>query len=117
MSALPELFLDLLRRDPDYAERLVATHKMNAVEGSYLEPDAALPPLLARMLKSRGLTKLYRHQALALNALRAGRHISVVTPTASGKTLTSLLPILETLLQKPDSKALFLYPIKALAQD
>ena len=115
--ARPEDFLAELRRDPDMNERLVATRMAPAREGSYLEPDQPLPAQLSDILRQKGLAKLYRHQAQALNALRAGRHISVVTPTASGKTLTSLLPILETLLKKPDSKALFLYPLKALAQD
>jgi DEAD/DEAH box helicase domain-containing protein len=113
----PDDFIATLRRNPDFSERLVATRKVAGHDGSYLEPDEAIPAELLDILKSRGLTKLYRHQAQALNALRAGRHVAVVTPTASGKTLTCLLPILETLLKKPDSKALFLYPIKALAQD
>jgi DEAD/DEAH box helicase domain-containing protein len=115
--AHPEEFVAQLRRDPDLNQRLVGIRKSPAHDSAYLEPDLPLPEPIQKFLNARGLSKLYRHQAQAINALRAGRHISVVTPTASGKTLTCLIPILETLLKKPDSKALFLYPIKALAQD
>ncbi len=117
MRTLPQDFLEGLKSDPELAPRLAGVRRVAAVEGSYREPQAPLPEALGRVLKARGLSKLYRHQALALDALRAGKHVAVVTPTASGKTLTCLLPILETLLSKPDSKALFVYPLKALAQD
>jgi DEAD/DEAH box helicase domain-containing protein len=49
--------------------------------------------------------------------LRAGGNVVVSTPTASGKTLVYNLPVLEQCLANPDSKALYLYPLKALAQD
>src|SRR5580700_11261567 len=110
-------FVSELKRDPELQERLVATRSIPSQDGIYLEPENSLPPILLKLLEFRGLGKLYRHQAQALNAIRAGRHVSVVTPTASGKTLTCLLPVLECLLEKPEAKALFLYPIKALAQD
>ncbi len=106
-----------LTRDQSLKERVVATRSIAPLDGAYQEPQAPLPASLAGLLKKRGLNKLYRHQAQALDALRAGRHVTVSTPTASGKTLTCILPVLEKLLEKPDSKALFLYPIKALAQD
>jgi DEAD/DEAH box helicase domain-containing protein len=41
----------------------------------------------------------------------------VVTPTASGKTLCYNLPVLQTLLDDPEARALYLFPTKALAQD
>ena len=53
----------------------------------------------------------------ALEAIHQGRHTIVATPTASGKTLIYALACLEQLLADPASKALFLFPIKALEQD
>ena len=41
----------------------------------------------------------------------------VVTPTASGKTLCYNLPVLNAVLENPDTRALYLFPTKALAQD
>lgn len=69
------------------------------------------------MLRERGIASLYSHQALTADTVRAGRDVVVATPTASGKTLCYSLPILEKCLQDPDSRALMLFPLKALAQD
>src|SRR5690606_6759826 len=75
-----------------------------------------LPPGIARALKARGIERLYSHQGEAWDAARSGRHVVVVTPTASGKSLCYLLPVLaDTMAAK--SKSLFLFPTKALAQD
>ena len=41
----------------------------------------------------------------------------MVTPTASGKTLCYNLPVLNSKLNIPSSKALYLFPTKALSQD
>jgi DEAD/DEAH box helicase domain-containing protein len=68
-------------------------------------------------LKSRGITSLYRHQAEAIEAVRAGEDVVVVTPTASGKSLCYLVPTLQVLAQDPTARALYLFPTKALGQD
>ncbi len=68
-------------------------------------------------LRRRGIGELYSHQARAWEVVRRGRHLVVVTPTASGKTLCYNLPVLQALLEKPDARVLYLYPTKALAQD
>src|SRR2546428_3088140 len=78
---------------------------------------AALRPELAAALASRGVDRLYPHQAEAYAHVRAGRHAVVVTATASGKTLCYNLPVLQGLLERPDSRALYIFPTKALAQD
>jgi DEAD/DEAH box helicase domain-containing protein len=80
-----------------------------------LPPD--LRPELARALAGRGVERLYSHQAEAYAQARAGNHVTVVTPTASGKTLCYNLPVLQRLLESPSSRALYLFPTKALAQD
>ena len=68
-------------------------------------------------LRAGGVDALYTHQAEALAAARAGRHVLVATGTASGKTLAFNLPVLDTLAAEPKLRALYLYPTKALAQD
>ncbi|MGE0190683.1 MAG: DEAD/DEAH box helicase [Planctomycetota bacterium] len=80
-----------------------------------LPPD--LRPAVVPALASRGVTSLYTHQRAAYDHARAGRHVVVVTPTASGKTLCYNLPILQTLLEDPGARALYLFPTKALARD
>ncbi|MFQ6099459.1 MAG: DEAD/DEAH box helicase, partial [Armatimonadota bacterium] len=61
--------------------------------------------------------RLYKHQCDALQSVRRGEDVVVVTGTASGKTLCYNLPVLEMLLREPAGKALYLFPTKALAQD
>ncbi|HXJ48557.1 MAG TPA: DEAD/DEAH box helicase, partial [Candidatus Acidoferrum sp.] len=78
---------------------------------------ADLKPGLVAALAGRGIERLYSHQADAYRAVRQGRHLVVVTPTASGKTLCYNLPVLQRLLEDPQRRALYLYPTKALAQD
>lgn len=76
-----------------------------------------LAPELAQALASRGISALYRHQRRAFELARARRDLVVVTPTASGKTLCYNLPVLQTLLEEPEGRALYLFPTKALSQD
>ena len=84
--------------------------------GRYAPLPADLDPRLRDALATRGIDRLYSHQAAAWEAVRAGRHLVVVTPTASGKTLCYNLPVLQAALER-QAKALYLFPTKALAQD
>jgi DEAD/DEAH box helicase domain-containing protein len=74
-------------------------------------------PELAAAYRAKGVSQLYSHQAQAADLARAGRNFVVVTPTASGKTLCYNLPILNSILENADTRALYLFPTKALAQD
>jgi len=72
---------------------------------------------IQHILTSAGIDDLYKHQVEAIDLIRSGRHVVVATPTASGKTLIYNLPVMENILKKPNSKALYIFPLKALAQD
>ncbi len=72
---------------------------------------------LVEGLQARGISQLYTHQAAAIDHALANRHVVVITPTASGKTLCYNAPVLHAILQDPSSRALYLFPTKALAQD
>jgi len=72
---------------------------------------------LAAAYRAKGIEQLYSHQEAAAQLVRAGKNVVVVTPTASGKTLCYNLPILNAVLENPDTRALYLFPTKALAQD
>jgi DEAD/DEAH box helicase domain-containing protein len=82
---------------------------------------APIPDWITRGLRdalmARGITQLYTHQAEALEAVREGKNIVVVTPAASGKTMCYNLPVLNALLEKPETRAIYLFPTKALSQD
>jgi DEAD/DEAH box helicase domain-containing protein len=76
-----------------------------------------LDPRIRRALVTRGIEELYVHQAQAIEAVRSGEDVVVVTPTASGKTLCYALPVLQAIADDPAARALFLFPTKALGQD
>ena len=76
-----------------------------------------LDPRVASALVAQGIAALYTHQAETWEALRAGGNAIVTTSTASGKSLAFNLPVLDLLAREPKSRALYLYPTKALAQD
>ncbi|MFN8204436.1 MAG: DEAD/DEAH box helicase [Solirubrobacteraceae bacterium] len=78
-----------------------------------LEPPPPLHPQLLEKLPPDGL---YAHQTRAVQAAMTGPFI-VTTGTASGKSMCFNLPTLNQLLTVPTSRALYLYPTKALAQD
>src|SRR5882762_539327 len=66
---------------------------------------------------SKGIARPYSHQAEAAEAVHAGKNVVIVTPTASGKTLCYNLPVINAILRNEDTRALYLFPTKALAQD
>ncbi len=112
-----EDYLRCLRQD-HRLKHLVAEHRlMPGRQAAHADPVRPWPPAIARLLEAAGIDRLYSHQARAADLLRSGRHVVVATPTASGKTLISNLPVLERFLRDPDAKALSVFPLKALAQD
>jgi len=76
-----------------------------------------LHPKVTDALAARGIEQLFTHQADAWDAAQRGEHLVVATGTASGKTLAFNLPVLDALAREPKTRALYLYPTKALAQD
>ena len=97
---------------------LVAAHRVLEPRPPRHAPwPEGLDPRLTHALRSRGVEALYTHQAQSLEAIRAGRNVCVVTPTASGKTLCYNLPVLDAVARDPTARALYLFPTKALAAD
>jgi len=101
----------------DFPGDITLDHVIPAAAAKFAPLPDDLRSDLAAALASRGIESLYSHQADAYRAVRSGRHLVVVTPTASGKTLCYNLPVLQRLLENPDRRALYVFPTKALAQD
>jgi DEAD/DEAH box helicase domain-containing protein len=101
----------------DFPGDITLDHVIPATAARFAPLPVDLRRDLAAALASRGIESLYSHQADAYRAVRNGRHLVVVTPTASGKTLCYNLPVLQRLLENPDRRALYVFPTKALAQD
>jgi len=98
-------------------EVLTAIKHFPAREAKFAPMPEWARPELSAVYRAKGVTQLYSHQALAAETVREGKNIVIVTPTASGKTLCYNPPVLNAILENPDTRALYLFPTKALAQD
>ena len=96
---------------------VTAAHRLPAVPASFGPYPDGTDPRLRSALAVRGVEQLYTHQAEAFDHVLAGRNVVTITPTASGKTLCYNAPVLNAILQDPSTRALYLFPTKALAQD
>ena len=99
------------------SELITALHHTPAREAQWETMPEWVRSELAAAYRSKNVQQLYSHQARAITAVHEGRNTVVVTPTASGKTLCYNLPILNSVIENPDVRALYLFPTKALAQD
>ncbi|MFY9529460.1 MAG: DEAD/DEAH box helicase [Candidatus Acidiferrales bacterium] len=98
-------------------EVLTAIRHIPARQAQFAPIPGWVHPELAAAYRAKGVEQLYTHQAVAAQRIRLGRNVAVVTPTASGKTLCYNLPVLNAILENADTRALYLFPTKALAQD
>ncbi len=113
---LSSLF-DLWKQDPDTAPNFAAWRTTPPRPAQTHPFPTDLPALLRETLSTRNIHSLYSHQLGAWNQTYAGKNIILATGTASGKTLAYNLPVLASMLQNPEARALYLFPTKALAQD
>src|SRR5437867_243018 len=109
--------LDELLTSLETGPLITAVRHFEARPAVFAPFPSSLDPRLVESLRSRGVQQLYSHQARAFETVSKGENLVVVTPTASGKTLCYNLPVLQALVQQPDSRVLYLFPTKALAQD
>jgi DEAD/DEAH box helicase domain-containing protein len=112
-----EQILTALHEQPATSRHVTVWHQIPARPGQYAAIPHGVNPRLAAALRAAGIETLYSHQAEAFEVAQSGRHLVVVTPTASGKTLCYNLPVLNTLLDAPGARALYLFPTKALSMD
>jgi DEAD/DEAH box helicase domain-containing protein len=73
--------------------------------------------LVNALFNTKGITQFYAHQAEAINNLYEGNHVIVATSTSSGKSLIYQVPVLHELERDPSTRAMYIFPTKALAQD
>ena len=120
-NALPSVpaLLETIAREMHVAEghQIVHVETLEATQSAYAVPSPPLPPELDRSLRATGVQQLYTHQVEAIERVRRGENVVVVTATSSGKTLCYNLPVLESILADRSTRALYLYPINALVND
>ena len=112
-----ESFLQSLARRGRSRGHVVHLQEIPARHARFGDLRPELPGPLRDALRRAGIERLYAHQVDAIREARAGRDVLVVTGTASGKSLAYQLPVLEQVCLDPETRALFLFPTKALEQD
>ncbi|MGH2447154.1 MAG: DEAD/DEAH box helicase [Chloroflexota bacterium] len=109
--------VERILHEESLADGIAAYRRLPPRDGEYSDMPSGIDGRLLAALKTRGIDRLYSHQAMAFEQISDRKHTVIVTPTASGKTLCYNLPALNTILQDPDARALYLFPTKALSQD
>jgi DEAD/DEAH box helicase domain-containing protein len=103
-------------RDRD-GETLTAVRHFPARAACWAEFPEWVHADLRAAYQAKGINRLYSHQATAAESVHQGKNTVIVTPTASGKTLCYNLPVVNAILENSDTRAIYLFPTKALAQD
>ncbi|MDF2725283.1 MAG: ATP-dependent helicase [Paenibacillus sp.] len=116
LSSIDEL-IQTIRNMPELMSQVTHWRTIPPREASYEDFPESIAPNLRAALTGKGITRLYTHQADAFRAADQGNNVVAVTPTASGKTLCYNLPVVSSILRDDSSRALYLFPTKALAQD
>ena len=109
--------IDELKGGAQQLPTVTALRHFPAVPAHFADFPDELRPEIVEALRRRGIERLYSHQREAFEKASEGNNIVIVTPTASGKTLCYNLPILNRVLEEPETRALYLFPTKALSQD
>jgi DEAD/DEAH box helicase domain-containing protein len=101
----------------DSGEVLTAVRRFPPREAEFADWPEWVQTEIRLAYASKGIARPYSHQAQAAEKVHAGKNVAIVTPTASGKTLCYNLPVINAILENQDTRALYLFPTKALAQD
>jgi DEAD/DEAH box helicase domain-containing protein len=106
-----------LKKQRGYDGQVAAMRELPARDARYGYVADGLHPAVEGVLRGMGIEHLYSHQVAAIEEIRAGHNVVIVTGTASGKTLCYNIPVAEMLAEDPLATALYLFPTKALTQD
>jgi DEAD/DEAH box helicase domain-containing protein len=109
-------YIGHLKQDREFGGDLVH-HRYLPSRPAVYGPSVDFQHGLNDILRRLGIDRLYSHQVEAINDLRQGCHVVVATPTASGKSLIYNLAVLDAVLKNPDTRALYVFPLKALEHD
>lgn len=103
--------------DEELKQNILHWQTLEGQEAKFAPFPENLHPSIQKALKVRGISQLYTHQREAFDFATNNQSFTAVTPTASGKSLCYHLPVLQKILEDPSSRAIYLFPTKALAQD
>lgn len=110
MQTIPEILAS-------YGGRILSTKKLPARKASFASIPEEMNSELKECIQQMGYDKLYSHQAEMYKRAIEGKSVVITTGTASGKSLSFYLPVIQRILENPSRRALFIYPTKALTKD
>lgn len=110
-------YIRALKGSPRFGPQVAHHEELAATSSVFADLSRPLPPPLVMALGQAGFPRFFSHQKEAIDLVRDNRDVIVATPTASGKSLIYNVPVMERLLTDPAAHALYLFPLKALAQD
>ncbi|MFN3739201.1 MAG: DEAD/DEAH box helicase [Thermodesulfovibrionales bacterium] len=108
-------FIDALKEDSHYKKIIINHRYVPAQPPLFDEIDISTP--LKKALSDSGIERLFIHQAEAIDKIREGHNVVIMTPTASGKSLVYNIPVIESLLKDQTSTGLYIFPLKGLEQN
>ncbi len=109
--------IEQIQTDEQFSNNIINWHTIPEREAQTVPFPDSIDSQLKQALQKRGIKELYTHQGHAFETTRKEENFVAVTPTASGKTLCYNLPVLQQIIDDPSSRALYIFPTKALAQD
>ena len=108
-------FIKSLDEDREFRLQLAGEKYVHPVMPQYMKLD--LDERLGKFFESKGISLFYSHQVRTIDLIRQGENVVLMTPTASGKTLVYNIPVIESVLENPDARSLYIFPLKGLEQD
>ncbi len=112
-----ESVIDYLLTKKEFSKNITFVKKINKKQADFVDYPDELDETLKNIFVDKGIKQLYTHQLKSYQSVNKGKNIVIVTPTASGKTIAYNLPILNSLINNENFKAMYIFPTKALAQD
>ncbi|HBR22097.1 MAG TPA: DEAD/DEAH box helicase [Nitrospiraceae bacterium] len=107
--------IESLEKDDRFSPSITEHRYIHPAEPRYKKID--LNENLRGVLKNQGIELFWSHQVEAIDLIRQGENVVVMTPTASGKSLIYNMPVIESIIENPETRALYIFPLKGLEQD
>jgi DEAD/DEAH box helicase domain-containing protein len=107
--------IESLEKDDRFSPSITEHRYIHSAEPLYKKID--LDERLRRVFKNQGIELFWSHQVEAIDLIRQGENVVVMTPTASGKSLIYNIPVIESIIENPEARALYIFPLKGLEQD
>lgn len=108
-------FIENIKKDKKFNLQVVEHKYIPPVQPRYV--NLVLSERIKDVLRNRGIELFYSHQVEAIDLIRQGENVIIMTPTASGKSLIYNIPVLESIIENPEMRALYIFPLKGLEQD